>query len=193
MSRKDEQLREERRKEEERKKEIDRKESAFLAEFEQFEAFVPGAAPVRPLVEEADPFDTEIDATVLDEIELNLNLRINQKKRRMDDLLAKGFDSLADMEKQELKTLEGEIEELKDKIRNALDILVERKELGAVVFSDLEDLAQYLKESGAEDGANDALANIEKADLFGGSFAEEGEYEGDAAVIEGDSFVITEV
>lgn len=155
-----------------------RREESLLAELEAF--VVPGTsqAETEPNVTDFeivaevddDTFEAQIGQDVLDDIELNLNLKISQKRRRTDELEAKGKASLSQDEAAELQTLEQEIKELNDKIKGALDILVERKELGAVVFNTSDDLVAYLLEAGAQDDEDDALANIEEAELFSGCF-----------------------
>ncbi len=151
-----------------------REENKLLAELEAFEIpeEKPSEAAAFEIVAEAkeESIEAEIGQDVLDDIEINLNLKISQKRRRVNELLSKGKPALSPEETAEMETLEREIGELNDQIKGALDILLERKELGAVVFNSSSDLAAYLKESGARDDEYDALAGIEDTDLFRGSF-----------------------
>jgi flagellar motor switch/type III secretory pathway protein FliN len=204
-------LREEKRKKEAIERENSKKAKQLLDEFEKFDELVLTSQAPPPPIEtekETDPFESEVNDEILEDIELNLNLKINRKRRDMKTLLSKGMSNLSPEEKKQLQVLRYEIEELNDKIRGALDILVERKELGAVVFDNSNDLAAYLEEVGNED-EDDALANIEKKDMFGSSFeiqAPTGEsyeiksstYSGngnvpDSTPVEGEDFVFTAV
>lgn len=167
-----------------REEETRRQEEALLAELEAFS--IPGSAQEetqnleaeKPLttefeiVSETDEtaFEVQIGQDVLDDIELNLNLEISRKRRRMNELLTEESANLSAEENAELHLLEREIGELNDKIKGALEILLERRELGAIVFNSSDDLAAYLQEAGAQDDENDALASIEEADLFNGCF-----------------------
>ena len=152
-------------------REAQRKENELLAEFEKFDDLIP----VQPQTEswdenKHDPHSPDIEDEVVDDIEANLNQEIIDKKNRVDELIGKGVNNLSESEKELLDELRENIESLKQNIRGALDILVEKKELGSVVFGSSDDLAAYLKESGAEDDEEDALANLDEVDMFGGSF-----------------------
>lgn len=161
-------------KKEQEKAKLSRKDDLLLAEFDKFDKMDLTAPEVTVSAwedtEEPDPYSPEIEDSVVDDIEKNLNQEIKQKKKKVEELLSRGFSNLSKKEKELLEELRGQIEDLKNEIRGALDILVEKKELGSVIFTNSEDLAAYLKQSGAEDDEDDALANIEEADLFGGSF-----------------------
>jgi hypothetical protein len=150
------------------------KDEALLVDFEMFDAMnlEDSAQPVQAWQEkeEIDPYSPEIEDSVVHDIEIKLNQEINQRRKRVEALLNKGFSKLSQKEKELLQELRDQIENLKGEIRGALDVLVEKKELGSVVFTSNDDLAAYLKQSGAEDDEDDALANIEETDLFGGSF-----------------------
>lgn len=144
------------------------KEDELLREFE---LYVEGGMQMSPLpVSESEP--DKIEASELEDIELNLNYKISVCRRQAETLLAGGYDRLSENDRNELRRLEEEMDVLKDKIRSALDILVERKELGSVAFDSSGDLAAYLRESGVDDANNDALMNIENIDIFGNSFVE---------------------
>jgi hypothetical protein len=205
LSQRDELIREEKRKDEERKKDVEQKTKALITEFEKFDSLIPQAVPVSIPVHvpvetfevEKDTYNEELDESVLDYIELNLNYKINEKRKKLDSLQAKGYENLSENEKLEVQTLNTEIEELNDKIRSTLDILVERKELGAIVFTGTDDLVGYLKESGNEEDPDDALAKIDKTDLFGNSFVEdkdEDKYknEDETHIVEGGDFEMVE-
>ena len=164
---------------------------AEFARFDQMELTIPvPAAPTAAEEEEIDDFEIAVSDDVLNDIEINLNLKINQKKRQVDELLAKGQDKLTEDQRRQVRELQEEIEELKLTIRRALDILVERKELGAVVFNASSDLAAYLKAAGTEDDENDALANIEDKDLFADCFETQTPESGVVIPIQGEDFVM---
>jgi hypothetical protein len=193
----------------------------LLAEFEKFDEIEPIQVEVLghdDQMEAYDPYSPEIDDKVVNDIETNLNHQINEKKKRVNELLAKGFSNLSIDEKELLQELRNTIDQLKSEIRGALDILIEKKELGSVVFDNSKDLVAYLQESGAQDDEDDLLDNIEDIDMFGGSFddvemfgnnGEDGSNEdmvtvtnsGDHSAngkrefmdVEGDDFVISEV
>jgi hypothetical protein len=160
-------------KEMERAREADERNRQLLAEFEKFDEIAPIQVEVMgdsPDNEKYDPYSPEIDDSVVNDIEAKLNLEIKDKKKRVEQLVAKGFSNLSTKEKELLQELRDKIEQLKGEIRGTLDILVEKKELGAVVFDSSEDLVAYLKESGAQDDDDDALENIENIDMFGETF-----------------------
>ncbi|MCP5052670.1 MAG: hypothetical protein GY940_36215 [bacterium] len=157
----------------EKEREVNRKDLDLLAEFEKFDnmepALVTDAADGWE-EDKPDPHGPEIEESVVNDIEIHLNREINLKRKKVDALMEKGIANLSGDEKALLRELEDSIEELKTNIRGALDVLVEKKELGSVVFGNSDDLAAYLREAGAEDDENDALSNIEDIDMFGGSF-----------------------
>lgn len=176
---------EEKRKQEREKARLSNQDDLLLAEFEKFDQMdltAPEAVRAWDEKEEIDPYSPEIEDSVVDDIEKNLNQEIKQKKKRVDELLLKGYSKLSKEEIELLDELRAQIEDLKTEIRGALDILVEKKELGSVVFTSSEDLASYLRQSGAEDDEEDALANIEAADLFGGSFDTGGADDGEVVI-----------
>jgi hypothetical protein len=183
-------LREEKLKNEKEQRELDQEEKTLLKELEEFKFRVPEVIHVQEIENHEDPFLKEIDDTVLNDIELNLNYEISKKRNRVDSLFSRDYDNLSENEKKELQTLREEIEVLNDQIRKTLDILVERKELGAVIFDSTEDLAAYLRESGIIGSNDDTFANIDKPDLLDSSFVKE-----EAIVlehIEGADFVFSE-
>lgn len=208
LSRKKELERQERQKrtaQQDEKKQID---EILLLEFEKFDSIAPpttahrtgeGFSQSRP--DEFDIFSNDIDQSIVEDIELNLNYQISLKKRVLDSHLSKNIDSLSEKEKEEIHLLRNEIEGLKDKIRSTLDILVERKELGAVIFTSTDDLVSYLKESGSNEIESNALDNIEKEDIFdssfvngkGGSPSSMEFVKGPIESIEGEDFVFTQV
>ena len=177
ISRKNELERQERQKRTAQQDEKKRIDDILLLDFEKFDSIAPPTTPHRTGDEstqsrpdEFDMFSNEIDQSIVEDIELNLNYQISLKKRVLDFLLSKNIDILSEKEKEEIHLLRNEIEGLKDKIRSTLDILVERKELGAVIFTSTDDLVSYLKESGSNEIENNALDNIEKEDIFDSSF-----------------------
>jgi len=132
------------------------------------------SSPVRDEpVEAEDPFIKPIDEEIIEDIELNLNYKISQKRNRIDELLVKGFYNLSEEETNEYNTLQVEIEQLNDEIRKTLDVLVERKELGSVVFNSSEDLVSYLKQMSMVLEESGTLDDIEKVDILGSSFVED--------------------
>jgi hypothetical protein len=149
-----------------------RKEEELLEEFNRFDEMtltVP-RADTGTDEEEMDDYEIEVSDDVLETIEVDLNLKMNQKTRQVEALLSRGMSRLSSREKQELMRLQEEIRALKERIRAALDVLVEQRELGAIVFNGSDELAAYLNASAVEDDENDALAHIEEADLFSGCF-----------------------
>ncbi|MCP4150449.1 MAG: hypothetical protein GY757_22060 [bacterium] len=161
--------------EEERKKKIEALNQALLKEFEEFDQFE--MRPVEPITraEKLKAAEAEKEAKargLTDEDaktkETRLNFEISQKKNRLNSLLRKGFDKLTKEENQEADALRQDINVLKDEIKGLLDIMVEERELGAVVFNSSNDLAKYLKEAGEDDDGNNALENLDEFDLFGG-------------------------
>ncbi len=192
-------------KEEHLKDEALLKDNLLLKEFEDFDRFpaaTPGPPPPPP-ADEYDPYTAEINEDVLEDIEINLNLKISQKRRHLDTILKKDMSALSEEEKKEVQSLRSEIKDLNDQIRSALDILVERKELGAVIFNNTNDLISYLVETGTQNGENDALSDIENdnKDIFGNCFldnsvaieVEEEEEELGLDFVEGDDFAFTPV
>ncbi len=160
----------------EQKRDSDQEDADMFAEFEKFDDMeLQMAAELAKTkeTEKPDPYGPEIADSVVKDIELNLNKQIDAKKKQMAGLLQNGFSALTESERTVLGELRDQIEKLKGDIRGALDILVEKKELGAIVFTSSHDLAAYLKQSGEGDDENDALADIENADLFGDSFAQD--------------------
>lgn len=145
----------------------------LLDEFEKFDEMeLTEVSPHQHQWEIDDSDDPyEIDETVLDNIESGLNKEIERKKKRVQELLSKGFSNLLQSEKDQVTELKEQIENLKDNIRGALNVLVEQKELGSVVFTNSEDLVSYLKDVG-EDDENDALSRLDDDDfdMFGSNF-----------------------
>ncbi len=154
----------------------------LLEEFEEFgfemqevateQAAIPEQfqEPAEPEISEAKeepPIDEREETEEDRKREAQLNFEIIAKKNALTALLRKGPDTLTEEEKQEVENLRKEINYLKDEIRKCLDLMVEERELGAVVFNSSDDLAKYLRESGEEDDENDALARIDDFDLFG--------------------------
>lgn len=152
----------------------------LLEEFAEFDEikFTRVAADQQGWEKEAmdDPY--ALDEKVLENIELDLNQEIEKKKKRMGELLKKGYSNLLPAEKVQLEELREQVEGLKDNIRNALNVLVEQKELGTVIFTSSNDLALYLQEVDTADD-HDALSRLDEEDfdMFGSNFyaGEEGE------------------
>lgn len=183
-------LLQEQKKREKRKKEITQQARKLLKEFEEFDELE--LAPTEPVTrtEKITTLEEE-EAKAAEErerTEARLNFEITKKKNRLNTLRRKDPDDLSQDEQQEITTLRQEIEALKDEIRKAMNLMIEEREVGTVVFSSSDDLVKYLKESGAEDDENNALANLDKFDQFdllGSTDTDE--------AIQGDNFIITEM
>lgn len=154
-----------------KKKELEEKNKKLLEEFAQFEMMdLETAETIQRGHKDQPTLDTvEKETETQDQLEARLNFEITSKKNQLTALMRKGPDKLTDEEKQQVTTLREEINNLKDQIREMMDLLIEEREVGTVVFGSSDDLVKYLKESGAEDDEDDALARIDEVDMFGGS------------------------
>lgn len=156
--------------EERRRREADDRRERLLQEFARFDTmtFTAPAPPVRS----ADPAFRPISA---DEVEVRLNRKMDTRKRQVDALMDKGYANLTPAEKEVLAALRREIEALKVEIRDALESLVEEREVGALVFDSSDDLVRYLNESAGAADRSDAFEKMESADwldaCFGGTAA----------------------
>ncbi|MCP4219818.1 MAG: hypothetical protein GY765_34620, partial [bacterium] len=152
------------------KKHAESKDLDLLSEFEEFDQM--DIKPVEPLRNVPSLVPEEPRATTDEEDskkEAQLNFEILSRKNVLTKLLNKGIDNLTPEENRNVAKLRKEINKLKDDIKKTLDLMVEERELGAVVFNSSEDLARYLKESAEEDDEHNALDNIDHMDFFGGT------------------------
>ncbi len=153
-----------------KKKEIREQAQKLLKEFEEFDDLdLPTAAPqgeTFAIVDVEEKPEEDKDSR-----ERRLNFEIMKKKNELNALLRKPPESLTKEENQQVTELRKEINFLKDEIKDTLDLLIEKREVGTLCFSSSNDLAKYLKDSGAEDDENNALEklDVEEFDLFGGS------------------------
>jgi hypothetical protein len=161
--------------EKEKQKKAEEVNFALLEEFEKFDQLdLVTAETIQTGRKPEAVVDTtaKADETV-EQREARLNSEIIAKKNQLNALQRKGLDNLSDEENQQVAALKEEIERLKDDIKEMLDLLIEEREVGTVVFGNSDDLVTYLKESGAEDDENDALAKLDDFDLFGGDIGED--------------------
>lgn len=187
---------------EEEKKHLEAQEKAraLLKEFEKFDQLGLTQQQVEAVEEIEEEYEEEKSPEQLEreKTEAQMNFEITRKKNHLNELLRKGPDNVTPEEEQEIATLRKDIQFLKDEIRQLLDLLVEGREVGAVVFNSSDDLVKYLQESGTGDDEDDALAKLEDEDydMFG-SWDAADEEEAEAVpledepveeIIEGDGF-----
>lgn len=153
--------------EEKKHREIREKAKALLSEFEKFDQWnlvekqwEVQAAPEAEIASPAPERKTEAQ----------LNLEISRNKNRLVQLLRKGPEAATPEEQAEIARLRKDIERLKEEIRILLELMVEEREVGALVFNSSDDLIRYLRETGAEADSEDALARMDddSFDMFGG-------------------------
>lgn len=196
-------IRREQKEKEARKREIREQAQKLLKEFEEFDELdlaTTGPQEETVEIEEVKPEEDK------DSREKRLNFEIMKKKNELNALLRKGIDTLTKEENQQVTELRKKINFLKDEIKDTLDLLIEKREVGTLCFTSSNDLAKYLQESGAEDDENNALEKMddEDFDLFGGPTDENIDIFGDATEpvaaeeppddsIEGGDFVIREI
>lgn len=163
-------IRKEQKEKEARKKEVREQTQKLLKEFEEFDDM--DLAPAAPQGETFEIVAVEEKPEEdKDSRERRLNFEIIKKKNKLNALLRKSPDTLTEEENQQVTELRKEINFLKDEIKDTLDLLIEKREIGTLCFTNSNDLAKYLNESGAEDDENNALEKLEDEgfDLFGGS------------------------
>lgn len=190
-------IRRERKEKEARKKEIREQAQKLLKEFEEFDEL--DLAVSRPQKEAAE-IEEEKPEEDKDDRERRLNFEITKKKNELNALLRKPPDTLTETENQQVAELRKDIDFLKNEIKDTLDLLIEKREIGTLCFTNSNDLATYLRETGAEDDENDALEKVddEDFDLFGGASDDDIDIFGETSEppetsIEGSDFVIREI
>lgn len=146
-----------------KRKKSKKRSISLLAEFEKFELFdlkttqtMQKGRKIEAVIETVDM--TKEDA---DKREARLNFEISTKKNRLNELLRKSLENLSEEENKEVATLWERTNELKEEIKKILDLLIEEKEVGTVVFNSNKDLIEYLKDLGAADDENNALERID--------------------------------
>ncbi len=153
---------------------------------------------------EAEPEQDDQPEESAQNREARLNYEIMARKNKLNQLLRKPPDTISEEDNFNIETLRTEINQLKTEIKETLDLMVEGRELGAVVFNSSDDLVRYLKDSGAEDEEDDALAKIDDNwDPFGGSGIDDETEEEDIEIVplveettatfKGEGFVFQEV